>query len=45
MPIAARITIFSVLGLFCAGAAYILLARGPAIMIDLSGSLAQLLCF
>ena len=45
MAIATRITIFAVLGLFCAGAAYILLARGPAILIDMSGSLAQLLCF
>jgi hypothetical protein len=44
MPLAARITILAGIGALVAGAAYLMIARGPAIMIDLSGSLAQLLC-
>jgi hypothetical protein len=44
MPLAARITILASIGLLIAGAAFLMIARGPAILIDLSGSLAQLLC-
>jgi hypothetical protein len=44
MPFAARITIITVVSLLVAGAAYLMLTRGPAILIDLSSSMAQLLC-
>ena len=44
MPLAARITILAGIGILLAGAVYLMIARGPAILIDMSGSLAQLLC-
>jgi hypothetical protein len=44
MPLAARITILASLGALIAGAAYLMIVRGPAILIDLSGSLTQLFC-
>jgi hypothetical protein len=44
MPLALRITIIAGLTAFCAGAAWLLLARGPALLIDLSAAAAQLLC-
>ena len=45
MPLAARIAIIGSLGLLLGGAVFLLLARGPAILIDLSNSAARLLCF
>jgi hypothetical protein len=44
MPLAARIAIIGSLGLLLGGAAFLLISRGPAILIDLSSSAAQLLC-
>jgi hypothetical protein len=44
MPLSARITIVATLGALLAGAAYLLIARGPVIMMDLSASVSQLLC-
>jgi hypothetical protein len=44
MPLSARITILASIGALLAGAVYLMIARGPAILIDLSGSLSQLLC-
>jgi hypothetical protein len=38
MPLAARITIIASLTVLCAGAAYLLIARGPALLIDLSAA-------
>jgi len=45
MPLAARITIVASIGALCAGAAYLMLARGSAILIDLSSAATRLLCF
>ncbi len=45
MPLAARITIITTLTLICAGAAYLMIARGPALLIDLSSAASRLLCF
>jgi len=45
MPLAARVTIIAVIGLICAGAAYLMLVRGPALLLDLSGTAARVLCF
>jgi len=44
MSLTARIMIIGGLTLFCAGAAYLMISRAPAIMIDLSNSAAQLFC-
>jgi hypothetical protein len=44
MPLTARIAIIGTLGLLLGGAVFLLLERGPAILIDLSASAAQLLC-
>jgi len=44
MPIAARIVIIGSLTLICAGAAYLMLARGPALLIDLSAAASRLMC-
>lgn len=44
MPIAARLTIIAAVTLLCAGAAYLMLARGPALLIDLSAAATRLLC-
>jgi hypothetical protein len=45
MPIAARITIIASLTLICGGAAYLMLTRGPALLIDLSAAAVRILCF
>ncbi len=44
MTFATRAMIVVTLSVLCAGAAYLMITRGPAIMIDLSGSLSQLFC-
>ncbi|NJM35165.1 MAG: hypothetical protein HC850_11140 [Rhodomicrobium sp.] len=44
MPLAAKATIIAALTLFCAGAAYIMLTRGPALLIDLSAAATRFLC-
>ncbi len=44
MPFAARIIIISSITLLCAGAAYLMLARGPALLIDLSAAASRVLC-
>ncbi len=44
MPLSVRIAILSGLGLLCAGAVYLMIVRGPALLIDLSSSVTQLLC-
>jgi hypothetical protein len=44
LPLAAKATIIAALTLFCAGAAYVMLTRGPALLIDLSASAARILC-
>ena len=45
MPLHLRIAILSGIGLLCAGAAWLMLARGSAMMIDLSAAAARLFCF
>lgn len=44
MPLAARIIIISSVTLLCAGATYLMLARGPALLIDLSAAASRVLC-
>jgi hypothetical protein len=44
MPLSARIAIIASLMALCAGAAYLMFARGQVILMDLSASAAQLLC-
>lgn len=44
MPLGLRITIIAGLTGLCGGAAYLLIARGPAMLIDLSAAATQLLC-
>ena len=44
MPLAARIAIIASLTLLCAGAAYLMLARGPALLIDMSAAASRLMC-
>ncbi len=44
MPLTARIAIIASLGLLLGGAAFLMLARGPAILIDLSASAGQFFC-
>ena len=44
MPLAARIVIIASVTLLCAGAAYLMLVRGPALLIDLSAGASQVLC-
>jgi hypothetical protein len=44
MPLAARIAIISSLTLVCLGAAYLMLTRGPALLIDLSAAATRVLC-
>ena len=44
MPLAAKIIIISSVTLLCAGAAYLMLARGPALLIDLSVAASRVLC-
>jgi hypothetical protein len=44
MPLHLRIAILSGIGLLCAGAAYLMLARGNVMLIDLSAAAARLLC-
>jgi hypothetical protein len=44
MPAALRIAVISGISLICAGAAYLMLARGNALLIDLSAAAARILC-
>jgi hypothetical protein len=44
MPLAARIAIITGLTLVVLGAAYLMLARGPALLIDLSAAATRVLC-
>lgn len=44
MALSARVAIIASLAALCAGAAYLMLARGEVILMDLSASAAQLLC-
>ena len=44
MPIAVRIAIITGISLICAGAAYLMLARGSALLLDLSATAARLFC-
>lgn len=44
MPIAARIVIIASVTLICAAAAYLMLARGPALLIDMSAAASRILC-
>jgi hypothetical protein len=44
MPLQLRIAIISGIALLCAGAAYLMLARGNALVLDLSAAAAKLLC-
>ncbi len=45
MPLTARIIIIASVTLLCAGAAYLMLARGSALLIDLSVTTARILLF
>jgi hypothetical protein len=44
MPLAARITIIASLTALCAGAAYLLIVRGPALLIDMSAAAKLFFC-
>jgi hypothetical protein len=44
MPLAARIAIIGGISLLCAGAAWIMLARGNALLLDMSAAATRLLC-
>jgi hypothetical protein len=44
MPLALRISIITAIGLICAGATYLMLARGNAMLIDLSAAAARIFC-
>jgi hypothetical protein len=44
MPLHWRIAVIGAVALICAGAAWLMLARGNAMMIDLSAAAARLLC-
>lgn len=44
MPLSARIAIIASLTALCAGAAYVMFARGEVILMDLAASAGQLLC-
>lgn len=44
MPLGARIAIIASLSLLLAGAAYLMLVRGPALLIDLSATASRLMC-
>jgi hypothetical protein len=44
MPLALRIGIITGVTALVAGAAYLMLARGPALLIDLSAAATRLLC-
>ena len=44
MSIALRIAIITGISLICAGAAYLMLARGSAMLLDLSAAAARILC-
>ena len=44
MPTAARIAIFAGIGLICLSAAWLMLARGNAMLLDMSAAAARLLC-
>ena len=44
MPLTARIFIITSVTLLCAGAVYLMIARGPALLIDLSAAASRVLC-
>ncbi|WP_170937365.1 MULTISPECIES: hypothetical protein [Rhodomicrobium] len=44
MPFSARIVIITSLTLLCAAAAYLMVMRGPALLIDLSATASRLMC-
>lgn len=44
MPKTARILIIGGITLICAGAAWLMLARGNAMLLDMSAAAARLLC-
>lgn len=44
MPLAARIAIIAAIGLICASATWLMLARGNTMLIDLSAAAARLFC-
>ncbi|MFZ1109568.1 MAG: hypothetical protein WAN43_14645 [Rhodomicrobium sp.] len=43
MPLGVKWSLIAGLALLCGGAAYLMIARGPALLIDLGGALAG--CF
>lgn len=44
MPLHLRIAVLSGIALLCAGAAWLMLARGNAMLIDLSAAAARIFC-
>lgn len=44
MPLYMRIAVMSGIALICAGAFWLMMARGNAMMIDLSAAAARMLC-
>jgi hypothetical protein len=40
-----RITIIAAVAALCAGAALLMMTRGPAILLDLSGAASRVFCF
>ena len=44
MPLRLRIAILAGVGLLCLSAAYLMLARGDAMLLDLSAAAARLFC-
>jgi hypothetical protein len=45
MPVGARLAIITIIALICAGAVWLMLVRGPALLLDLSGAAGRLICF
>jgi hypothetical protein len=44
MPVALRVSIITVIAFVCAGATYLMLARGNAMLLDLAAAATRLLC-
>lgn len=45
MPATVRFAVFGVVGLVCAGALYLIVVRGEALLVDLSALSQRIFCF
>ena len=45
MPLAVRVSVGSLIALFCGGAVYLLAVRGTALMLDMAQFAGNVLCF